>query len=122
MRKRYPSDIDEAQFQQIQPLLESARKRTRPRQVNLYDVFCAILYLLKSGCQWSMLPREFPAKSTVYHYFTLWKAKPSEDTPSLLEQALKKCGWRGPHTTGAQRLHLVLDRGRAEREEHRYGE
>lgn len=101
-------------------MLESARKRTRPRQANLYDVFCAILYLLKSGCQWSMLPCDFPAKSTVYHYFTLWKAKPSftlwkakpsHDTPGLLEQALKKCGWLGPYETGAQRHYpfLIVD-------------
>ena len=40
---------------------------------------------------------------------------------SLLEQALKKSGWRGPRETGAQRLKRILDRGRAEREEHGHG-
>ncbi|MDP3009440.1 MAG: IS5/IS1182 family transposase, partial [Methylococcales bacterium] len=49
MRKKYPSDISREQFEQIRELLESARKKTRPRQVDLYDVFCAVLYLLKSG-------------------------------------------------------------------------
>lgn len=103
MRKGYASDISREQFERIRGVLESARKRTRPRTVDLYEVFCAILYLLKSGCQWSMLPSDFPAKSTVYHYFKLWTAKPSEGQPSLLEQALKKCGWRGPTLQWAQR-------------------
>ncbi len=119
MRKRYPSDISGEQFERIRPLLESARKITRPRTVDLYDVFCAVLYLLKGGCQWRMLPSEFPKWPTVYAYFVIWNAV-GEDGISLLERALKKSGWRGPRTTGAQRLHQALDRGRAEREEHRY--
>ena len=50
-RKQYPSDISPEQFEQIRPLLESVRKRTKPRTVDLYEVFNAVLYLLKSGCQ-----------------------------------------------------------------------
>lgn len=109
-KKHYISDVSEEQFNKIKPLLESARKKTRPRQVDLYDVFCAILYILKSGCQWDMLPRDFPAKSTVYHYFKLWKEKPSEEEPSLLEQALKKCGWRGPYEQWTEQGHNLPDR------------
>lgn len=118
MRKKYASDISREAFEKIEPTLTSGRKQTKPRKVDLYEVFCAILYLLKSGCQWDMLPSDFPKKSTVYYYFKQWKDKPDEDEWSLLEQALKKCGWRGPRETGAQRLHDVLDRGRAERQEH----
>lgn len=121
MRTRpYPSDISRAQFESIRPLLESARKRTKPRVVDLYEVWCAVLYLLKSGCQWRMLPGEFPHWRTVYSYFVQWST-PDETGTSLLERALKKSGWRGPYQTGAQRLHHVFDRGRAEREEHRHG-
>lgn len=120
MRKAYASDISREVFAELEPLLLSSRKRTRPRTVDVYEVFCAVLYLLKSGCQWSMLPSEFPAKSTVYYYFQMWSAKPSATEPSLLEQALKKCGWRGPQSTGAQRLADALDRGRSEREKHRH--
>jgi transposase len=69
MRKVYPSDINREQFEQIRPLLESASKKTRPRTVDLYEVFCAILCLLKSGCQWRMLPSDFPKWRTVQHYF-----------------------------------------------------
>ena len=50
IRKQYPSDITREQFEEILPLLESGRKKTAPRKVDLYEVFCAVLYLLKSGC------------------------------------------------------------------------
>ena len=116
MRKGYPSDIKPEQFEVIRPLLESARKKTAPRQVNLYEVFCAVLYLLKSGCQWRALPSDFPKWRTVHSYWAIW-SEPREGG-SLLEQALKKSGWRGPRETGAQRLQHTLDRGRTEREKY----
>ncbi len=116
MRKGYPSDIKREQFEVIRPLLESARKKTAPRRVELYEVFCAVLYLLRTGCQWRALPSDFPKWRTVHSYFAIW-SEPREGG-SLLEQALKKSGWRGPRETGAQRLQRVLDHRRAEREEH----
>ena len=119
MRKSYPSDISREQFESIRPLLEGARRKTSPRRVDLYEVFCAVLYLLRSGCQWRMLPEEFPKWRTVHSYFAIW-SEPRE-SGSLLEQALKKSGWRGPRETGAQRQHDALDRGRSEREEHGHG-
>ena len=69
------------------PLLESARKRTAPRKVDLYDVFCAILYLLRSGCAWRALPGDFPKWRTVHSYFQRW-SEPRENGISLLEEAL----------------------------------
>ena len=116
MRKSYPSHISREQFEVIKLLLESARTKTSPRRVDLYEVFCAVLYLLRSGCQWRMLPEEFPKWRTVHSYFAIW-SEPREGG-SLLEQALKKSGWRGPRETGAQRLQHALDHRRAEREEH----
>ena len=65
----YPSDINREQFDKIKPILESARKKTRPRSIDLYDVFCGVLYVLKSGCQWRMLPKEFPKWRTCHYYF-----------------------------------------------------
>ena len=55
MQNGYPSDISRAQFEEIRSILESARKRTKPREVDLYEVFCGLLFVLKSGCQWRML-------------------------------------------------------------------
>jgi transposase len=109
MRKVYPSDISRAQFAQIESVLLSARKKTKPRQVDLYDVFCAVLYVLKSGCQWDMIPSDFPPKSTVYTYFKQWKEKPTQEDVSLLEQALKKSGWRGPYQTWSERTNHLFD-------------
>lgn len=108
MKKKYPSEISREQFEKIRLSLESARKRTKPRTVDLYDVFCAVLYLLKSGCQWRMLPREYPKWRTVHSYFLKW-SEPGPDGVSILERALKKSGWRGPYQTGAQILDALFD-------------
>ncbi len=121
MRKKvYGSDVSREQFERVRPLLESVRRRTKPRTVDLYEVFCGVLYLLKSGCQWRLLPGEFPKWRTVHSYFQKW-SEPGLDGISVLERALKKIGWRGPRQTGAELHDQLLDRGRAEREEHRYG-
>ena len=66
MRQPYPSDITREQFSVIEPLLISARKITAPRELDLYDVFCAVLYLLKTACQWRMLPKDFPKWRSVH--------------------------------------------------------
>ena len=110
MRRVYPSDVSREQFEVIRNLLEESRKKTKPRKIDLYDVFCAVLYVLKSGCQWRMLPSDYPKWSTVYSYFCQWNAKPSEEDLSLLEQALKKSGWRGPREPWSQREDNVLHR------------
>ncbi len=86
MRKSYPSDISREAFEEIRPLLESVRKQTKPRTVDLYEVFCGVLYLLKSGCQWRMLPSEFPKWRTVHAYFAKW-SEPGPDDVSILERA-----------------------------------
>ena len=56
MRESYPSDISREQFKVIKPLLESARRKISPRRVELYEMFYATLYLLRSGCQWRRPP------------------------------------------------------------------
>jgi len=70
--------------------LESAKKRTKPRIIDLYQVFCAILYILKTGSQWRMLPHDFPIWQSVYSYFRLWKNKETETSNSLLETILNQ--------------------------------
>lgn len=75
MNRFYPSDISLKQFNEIKPLIESIRKKTRPRTVNLYDIFCGVLYVLKSGCQWRMLPKDYPKWELCYYYFSLWNKK-----------------------------------------------
>jgi transposase len=108
MRQRYASDISREKFEEILPVLQGVRRRTKPTTVDLYEVFCAVLYLLRTGCQWRFLPSEFPKWQTTYAYFAKWK-EPDQDGISVLERALKKSGWRGPRETGAQRLSNALD-------------
>ncbi len=85
-RKSYPSDISRKQFERIRPLLESVRKRTKPRTVDLHEVFNAVLYLLKSGCQWRMFPEGFPTSVTVYANFAKW-SEPGQEGMRALERA-----------------------------------
>ena len=54
----YPSDITREQFEIIRPDLEKAKRKTRPRKYDLYDIFCAVLYILRGGIQWRMLPKD----------------------------------------------------------------
>ncbi len=119
-RKPYASDVSREKFAQIEPLLRSVRRTTKPVTVDLYEVFCAVLYLLRTGCQWRFLPPEFPKWQSVYAYWRKW-SEPDQHGVSVLEQALKKTGWRGPRETGAKRTADAIDRGRTECEEHRYG-
>lgn len=102
MRKTYPSDITREQFEKIQPILESFRKKTKPRKIDLYDAFCGVLYILKSGCQWRMLPSDFPKWRSVHPYFEMWSEE-KDGTSRILKQILKKIGWRGAKTQWAEK-------------------
>ncbi|WP_268988886.1 IS5 family transposase [Xanthomonas albilineans] len=95
------------QFEQVRLLLEEARKKMRPRTADLYKVFCAVLYVLKSGWPWRMLPESFPKWRTVHAYFQIWSEE-DEEGVSPLERAFKKSGCRGSRETGAQRPQRVL--------------
>ena len=93
-RAIYPSDITREQFEVIRPQLDNFKKTTKPRALDIYDVFCAVVYVLKSCCQWRMLPSDYPKWGTVYSYFRQWNHKPelapgeTEGAPSLLEKLL----------------------------------
>jgi len=70
---RYPTDLTDEEWRLIEPLLPPARPGGRPRKTNMRDVMDAILYVGGSGCQWRMLPKDFPAVSTVRGYFYAWR-------------------------------------------------
>jgi putative transposase len=76
VRKQYPSDLTDLQWEMIEPMLPKFRcskKGGRPRTVDLREVMNAILYQCRSGCQWDMLPHDLLPKSTVYDYFKRWR-------------------------------------------------
>lgn len=89
MRKSYPSDVTREQFDIIAKDLETVKKSTRPRKIDLYEIFCAILYLLKNGCTWRALPHDFPSWKIVYYYYTVWTQK-DENGVSVLDYVQAK--------------------------------
>jgi transposase len=72
MRKPYPSDLTDEQWEILRPLIPVSRVG-RPRQVDMREVLNAIFYLNRAGCQWDMLPHDLPARSTVHDHFAQWK-------------------------------------------------
>jgi len=87
MRKIYPSDITRDQFGIIRYWFDSARKQTHPRKYDLYDVFCAVLYVLKEGCRWRSLPHDFPKWENVYYHYKIWSEKDKKGK-SILDKVL----------------------------------
>ncbi len=68
---RYPSDLTDAEWLLIVPMIPPARRGGRKRSVNIREVLNAIFYVLWTGCQWQALPKDLPPKSTVHSYFIL---------------------------------------------------
>ena len=72
-RKAYPTDLTDEQWVLLEPLLPAARPGGRPRSADLREVVNGLLYLLRSGCAWRLLPHEFPPWGTVWSYFRRWR-------------------------------------------------
>lgn len=102
-RPEFPSDISHEQFEQVREMLEAARRKTRPRKHDLYDVYNAVLYFLHTGSAWRSMPPEFPPWRTVHEYFTQWTMLREGDR-TLLEQTLDKLG----RTQELERLRKLL--------------
>ena len=99
MRNAYPSDISREQFEYIREDLESAKKTTCPRKIDLYEVLCAILYLLKNAITWRSMPHDFPDWRLVNYYYNVW-SKPDETGLSLLDRILADLEDRQRHSLG----------------------
>jgi transposase len=69
---RYPSDLTDAEWALIEPMIPPAKRGGRRRSVNLREVVQGLLYILETGCGWRHLPKDFPPRSTVWEYFDLW--------------------------------------------------
>ncbi len=70
--QQYPSDLTDAQWSLVKPSIP-VYPGGRPRKTDMRDVADAIFYLLRSGCQWRYLPKDFPPRSTVWGYFNEWR-------------------------------------------------
>jgi putative transposase len=97
MRKPYPSDLTDDQWELIRPLIPIF-KVGRPREVDMREVINAILYLNRSGCQWDMLPHDLPPKSTVYEYFAQWRDDGTwQQMLDTLRQAVRVAAGKDPN-------------------------
>jgi putative transposase len=74
-RKPYPSDLTDAQWHLIEPLLPPPLPGGRRRTTDLREVLNAIFYVAKNGCSWRALPHDFPAEGTVREYFHTWRRR-----------------------------------------------
>src|SRR6266566_5045573 len=71
--RRYASDLADAEWGLIEPHMPAAKPLGRPREIELRAVLDAILYIARTGCQWRMLPKDFPPFTTVQGYFYDWR-------------------------------------------------
>ena len=69
----YPTDLTDDQWAVIQPMLPAAKPGGRPRSTDLRAVVDGCLYRTRAGCQWRMLPADFPPWSTVHTYYRAWR-------------------------------------------------
>ncbi len=73
MRKAYPTDLSDEEWKYIEPHIPTPSGHGRPRIHSPREILNATFYVLISGCQWRMLPHDFPRWPTVYHYFRRWR-------------------------------------------------
>jgi putative transposase len=95
MRRAYQSDLSDAEWSCLEPHLPAPKAYGRPRLHSPREILEAILYVLKSGCAWRLLPHDFPPWRTVYHYFRAWRLSGL---------------WEGMHAALRQRVRVRLRR------------
>jgi putative transposase len=72
-RKAYSTDLSDEQWELIELVIPPAKPGGRPREVDMREIVNAMFYLVRSGCQWELLPHDLPPKSSVYEYFAAWR-------------------------------------------------
>jgi transposase len=102
----YPSDLTDAQWARLEALLEervgNRHAGGRPRKYPLRRVTDAVLYVVKTGCQWRQMPIDFPPWQTVYQQFRAWRMRGTwERVSKTLREQSRKAGGRNAAPTAA---------------------
>lgn len=98
----YPSDLLDAEWALLSELLPAAKPGGRPRSVDLRRILNGLLYLVRSGCAWRYLPRDYGPWSTVYHYFRCWRNEGRwEQIPRQLRELARERAGREPTPSAA---------------------
>ena len=99
-RKSYPSDVTDAEWEFLLPYLTLMREDAPQREYELRELFDALRYVVKTGCQWRFLPHDFPPWSAVYQQARRWvEACAFEQAAHDLREMIRLALERGPHPT-----------------------
>lgn len=71
-KQRYPSDLSDAEWALVEPLIPPGKRGGGKRSVDLREVVNGLMYILSTGCQWRAVPKDLPPRSTLFDYFDLW--------------------------------------------------
>lgn len=92
-RRPYPSDLTDAQWELVEIALPKPKRTGRKRSIDLREVVNAILYINRSGCQWDMLPHDFPPRSSVHDYYLAWRTDGTlVRLTHVLRDVVRECG------------------------------
>src|SRR5438034_11753874 len=101
-RDSYPTDLTDKQWAVAERLIPPAKPGGRPRSVNMREILNAIFYYLKSGCQWRLLPHEFPPWGTVAGYYRTFRRDGSWKTiHDALRERVREAEGRNPQPSAA---------------------
>ncbi len=100
--KRYDSDLTDQEWALIEPELAQKPGRGRRRTVNIREVVNAIFYRVRTGCQWRMLPKEFPDYRHVWYYFNKWSRDGTwERINTKLRRQVRQAAGKDPEPSAA---------------------
>ena len=101
-RRRYPTDLTDAEWAILEPHVPPPKPGGRPPAHPRRELVDAMLYVLRSGGAWRLLPHEFPPWQTVYHYFRLWRQDGTwERINAALRERARVTAGRDPQPSGA---------------------